>query len=80
MPEEELYDLQEDPFETHNLAKSNQPEHRAAREHLSAVLNAWIEQTHDQGRIPEPEAVARNEGRTKEAPAAKQGKGKKKKE
>jgi arylsulfatase A-like enzyme len=79
MPAEELYDLQEDPYEIHNLAKSNQPAHRAAREHLSSVLNSWIEQTHDQGRIPEPEEVARNEGRTKEAPPAKQGKGKKKK-
>lgn len=80
MPEEELYDLQEDPYEIHNLAKSNLPEHRAARERLSSVLNAWIERTNDQGRIPEPEEVARNEGRTKEAPPAKQGKGKKKRE
>ncbi len=79
MPEEELYDLQEDPHEINNLAKSNQPEHRAARERLSSILNAWIERTNDQGRIPEPEEVARNEGRTKEAPPAKQGKGRKKK-
>ena len=80
MPEEELYDLQADPYEINNLSKSNLPEHLAARERLSSVLNAWIEQTHDQGRIPEPEEVARNEGRTKEAPPANQGKGRKKKE
>jgi N-sulfoglucosamine sulfohydrolase len=49
MPEEELYDLQNDPFEIHNLAKSNKPEDRAARERLSGVLNEWIERTNDQG-------------------------------
>jgi len=64
MPEDELYDLQTDPFEVHNLAKSNTPEHRAALERLSGVLLAWIEQTNDQGRIPEPEDVSKNEGST----------------
>lgn len=80
MPEEELYDLQEDPHEIHNLAKSNSPAHRAARERLSSVLSEWIERTNDQGRIPEPEEVAKNEGRTKEAPPAKKGKARKKKD
>lgn len=65
MPEEELYDLQTDPFEVHNLAKSNAPEHRAELERLSGVLQTWIEQTNDQGRIPEPEEVSKNEGSTK---------------
>ena len=76
MPEEELYDLQSDPFEIHNLAKSNQPEHRRALERLSEVLTAWITQTNDQGRIPEPEEVAKNEGGTKGPPSEKKGKGK----
>jgi len=75
MPEEELYDLQNDPFEIHNLAKSNKPEDRAALERLSGVLTTWIEQTNDQGRIPEPEEVATNEGSTRRPP---QGKGRKK--
>lgn len=75
MPEEELYDLENDPFEVHNLAKSNQPEDRAALERLSGVLAAWIEQTNDQGRIPEPEGVATKEENTKRPP---QGKGEKK--
>ena len=78
MPEEELYDLQSDPFEIHNLAKSNQPDHRAALERLSSVLAAWIEQTNDQGRVPEPEEVAKNEGSNKgPQPLEKKGKGKK---
>ncbi len=80
MPAEELYDLQEDPHEIRNLAKSNQPEHRATLERLSGVLTTWIEQTNDQGRIPEPEEVAKNEGSTKgPQPEKKQGKGKNKK-
>lgn len=79
MPEEELYDLQEDPYEIRNLAKSNQPEHRAALERLSGVLTTWIQQSNDQGRIPEPEEVAKHEGSTKgPQPEKKKGKGKKK--
>jgi arylsulfatase A-like enzyme len=78
MPEEELYDLQNDPFEIHNLAKSNKLEDRAALERLSSVLKTWIEQTNDQGRIPEPEEVAKNEGSTKGPQPEKKGKGKKK--
>ncbi|MBE2285022.1 MAG: sulfatase [Prosthecobacter sp.] len=73
MPEEELYDLQNDPFEVRNLAQSNKPEDRAALERLRGVLNEWIERTNDQGRIPEPEEVAKNEGSTK-PPQAKKGK------
>lgn len=80
MPEEELYDLQSDPYEMHNLAKSNEPEHRAALERLSGVLTTWIEQSNDQGRIPEPEDVAKNEGSTKgPQPEKKKGKAKNKK-
>lgn len=44
-PEYELYDLQEDPLETHNLA--NIPEHRATLEELQGKLRAWQEQTED---------------------------------
>ena len=76
MSEEELYDLQNDPFEIRNLAKSNKPEDRAAKERLKGVLNTWIEQTNDQGRIPEPEEVAKNEGATKPGKAKKKKKAK----
>jgi arylsulfatase A-like enzyme len=79
MPAEELYDLASDPHQIKNLAKSNQIEHRGALERLREVLTNWIEQTHDQGRIPEPEEVAKNEGNTK-PPQEKKGKVKKNKE
>jgi arylsulfatase A-like enzyme len=78
MPAEELYDLESDPHQIKNLAKSNAPEHRAALERLSGVLSAWIEQTNDQGRVPESEAVIQNQGATKPVEVKKKGKGKKK--
>jgi arylsulfatase A-like enzyme len=58
-PPEELYDLQADPFELHNLASD--PAHRATLEHLRQQLDAWIADTHDQGATPEDaETVAQN--------------------
>jgi hypothetical protein len=50
MPEEELYDLQVDPYELNNIAKSTNPAHQAALKNLRAVLTKWIEDTNDQGR------------------------------
>jgi arylsulfatase A-like enzyme len=50
MPAEELYDLQTDPWEINNLAQSDIPEHQAALKALRAVLEQWIEDTHDQGQ------------------------------
>lgn len=50
MPEEELYDLQSDPHQLNNLAKSSQSEHQAALKNLRAVLTKWIEDSNDQGR------------------------------
>lgn len=52
-PEEELYDLQNDPFEIHNLAQSANPEHQAALTRLRGVLEKWIVESDDQGRFPE---------------------------
>ena len=54
MPDEELYDLQTDPHEIRNLAKSNVAEHQSRLRALRGVLEKWIEETNDQGRIPEP--------------------------
>ncbi len=54
MPDEELYDLQTDPHEIHNLASSTAEEHQRELRTLRGVLEKWIEDTHDQGRIPEP--------------------------
>jgi arylsulfatase A-like enzyme len=65
MPPEELYDEHADPHEIHNLADSPQPEHQKALQRLRGVLNKWIAETNDQGRIPEPAAVAARKGVTK---------------
>jgi arylsulfatase A-like enzyme len=46
-PEEELYDLLEDPHEVNNLAGS--PDHQAIRRELQALLNDWIADTADKG-------------------------------
>jgi len=44
-PRYELYDLQADPYEFHNLTAS--PEHAAVFADLKQRLLAWREQTHD---------------------------------
>lgn len=54
-PEEELYDLREDPHETRNLA--GDPAHRKTLEALRARLERWMEETGDRGRVPESEAM-----------------------
>jgi arylsulfatase A-like enzyme len=68
MPDEELYDLQTDPDEIHNLATSDKPEHKAELRKLRATLEKWIEDTNDQGRIAEPPAT--RTGRNAAAAAA----------
>ena len=65
MPEEELYDVETDPYEIQNLAKSNAPELQAALKRLRKVLEKWMEDTHDQGRVLEPPALAARKGATK---------------
>jgi oligogalacturonide lyase len=65
MPPEELYDLQGDPHEIHNLTASANPEHQAALARLRRVLEKWLEDTNDQGRIPEPTEVAAAQGATR---------------
>lgn len=54
-PEEELYDIVADPYETRNLAASVQ--HQSALERLRGKLDQWIIETDDQGRFPEPPEV-----------------------
>ncbi len=54
MPEEELYDMQSDPHQIRNLAQSNDPEVQAELKKLRAVLDQWIVEVDDKGRIPEP--------------------------
>lgn len=61
MAEEELYDLDADPWEMKNLVQSGKPEDQAALQRLRTQLEKWIVDTDDQGRFPEPpEVAARN--------------------
>jgi arylsulfatase A-like enzyme len=67
MPAEELYDLENDPHEIVNLAAT--PEFAETNKRLRKVLDDWINTTNDQGRVLEPEELARNHGVTrKETP------------
>lgn len=50
-PEEELYDLQADPFELHNLADS--ADHAQPLAELRGALQQWIKETGDYGETPE---------------------------
>jgi arylsulfatase A-like enzyme len=63
MPEEELYDLETDPHEMHNLAASR--EHQPVLARLRAALEQWIDETNDQGRELEPPELAARKGVTK---------------
>jgi len=54
-PAEELYDLQQDPWETNNLA--NSAEHRKIRDRLSTALTKWQDDINDRGREPEDPAI-----------------------
>ena len=56
-PPEELYDLQNDPWEFHNLAAT--PEHAATLGRLRETLDRWMTDTHDQGDTPEDPAALR---------------------
>jgi arylsulfatase A-like enzyme len=51
-PKEELYDLQNDPWELHNLAHDSS--HKQTLEKLREILNNWIRETHDRAEQPEP--------------------------
>lgn len=53
-PDEELYNLREDPFELNNLALS--PEYKDVTEKHSSILQKWIKDTDDKGQYPENEA------------------------
>ena len=53
-PEEELYDLAEDPWEMRNLATS--AEHEETLRRMRSVLEEWIEETGDRGQALETAA------------------------
>jgi len=52
-PAEELYDLQEDPYETNNLVHSANREHQMQLARHRDLLYRWIIETDDKGRFPE---------------------------
>ncbi|NND35049.1 MAG: sulfatase, partial [Saprospiraceae bacterium] len=52
-PAEELYDLDEDPFEIRNLASD--PNYADVRTEMSAILDQWIQDSGDKGQFPENE-------------------------
>jgi hypothetical protein len=54
-PTEELYDLKNDPFEIHNLAQ--QSGYKAVIERLSAELDRWMQEIHDNGFMTEKKLV-----------------------
>jgi hypothetical protein len=49
LPEEELYDIQADPFEINNLAKD--PDHQQDLERMKNELATWQKETMDFGMI-----------------------------
>jgi len=57
-PDEELYDLEKDPYEINNLAGSAR--YGTILEQMRRILDEWIEQTGDMGQFPEePSSVGR---------------------
>jgi arylsulfatase A-like enzyme len=75
-PDEELYDMQADPWEINNLVGSKQPEHLAALQRLRAALEQWIKDTNDQGQYPEPASAVAAEQPKRKAKAGKKAAGK----
>lgn len=77
MPPEELFDMAADPHSMTNLVASPKPEHQAALTRLRTELAQWIEESNDQGRIPEPPEVTARKGATKSTPPGPEPKSKK---
>ena len=56
-PEEELFDLQADPYEINNLAEK--PEYQELLSQMRDVLTQWQKETGDLGTVPEQELIER---------------------
>lgn len=74
MPEEELYDMQNDPYEIKNLAKEEK--YQDVLKRMRAATEEWIRATGDKGAVMEPADIVARVGMTK---AESAGAGKKKK-
>lgn len=61
-PAEELYDLQADPDEVHNLVGSDQ--HQQILEELRGAVAQWCKEIRDVGFLPEGEIHSRSQGMT----------------
>jgi arylsulfatase A-like enzyme len=57
LPFEQLYDTWNDPHEIHNLAESNDPDHKEALISLRAAMDTWLAESGDQGAWLEPEEL-----------------------
>ncbi len=57
LPPELLYDTENDPYEINNLAVSDDSLHREALARLRGTLDAWMVETNDLGKIPEPPEI-----------------------
>jgi N-sulfoglucosamine sulfohydrolase len=53
-PDEELYDIRNDPYEINNLAAS--ANHLETLKTMRQILDKWIKETSDMGRFPEKES------------------------
>lgn len=56
-PEEELYNVENDPYELTNLA--GQEDFKNTLEHLRGALDKWMVETNDLGRYPEKDLIAK---------------------
>ncbi len=56
-PTEELYDLESDPHEIHNLVKL--PKYQEVLDRMRTAHADWMKQTIDTGLLPEPDLIAR---------------------
>jgi len=64
-PEEELYNIRDDPWEVKNLAGSDK--HQDALKTMRGRLEAWIKKTGDKGRFPEKKPPEK-QGQKKQKP------------
>jgi N-sulfoglucosamine sulfohydrolase len=55
-PVEELYDIEADPYEIHNLA--DDPTYAKTKKRLASATTQWQTEIQDKGRIPEDPAIA----------------------
>ena len=62
-PNEELYDLEKDPFEKNNIA--NQPGYNEVKKDLKEKLKIWMKQQGDKGIETEMTAISRQDRRGK---------------